>query len=63
MTINLGFRPSFVVVSGLKETMATNTTTDFDRYFGMSAGNIMTHRLAFTDKGFVVFPSNLLNYY
>ena len=63
MTINLGFRPSFVIVSGLRETMATNSTTDFDRYFGMSAGNIMTHRLAFTDKGFVVFPSNLLNYY
>ena len=61
--VELGFRPSFVIVSGLMETMATNTTTDFDRYFGMSAGNIMTHRLAFTNSGFKVFPSNALNYY
>ena len=62
-TIHLGFRPSFLIVSGLKETMATNTTTDFDRFFGMSGGNIMTHRLAFTESGFKVFPSNALNYY
>ena len=55
-TITLGFRPSFVIISGMVATMELNNTDDYDRYFGMSAGNIMKRRLEFTDTGFTVFP-------
>ena len=62
-TIHLGFRPSFLIVSGMNESRVVNTLNDFDRYFYMSAGNTMTHRLSFTSTGFTVYPFSEGGYY
>ena len=63
LTITLGFRPRYVIISGQKETYTTNSITEFDRYFGMSAGNVMPHRIVFTDAGFTVNPAESPYYY
>ena len=54
--INLGFKPAFVIVSGMRSTVTSNITTDFDRYFAMTAGNLMKSRIKITDTGFTVYP-------
>ena len=56
--IALGFRPAYLIVSGMVETYTTQHTNEFNRYFAMSAGNIMVHRLEFNDDGFTVYPDS-----
>ena len=55
MTITLGFRPKFLILSGMESTSATNSTLAWDRYFGLCDGSIMPLRVTFTDTGFTVF--------
>ena len=55
-TIELGFRPSFVVVSGVSSTVVTNDSSELARYFAMTAGNTIPTRIQFTDTGFTVYP-------
>lgn len=55
MTITLGFRPKFLILSGMESSSATNSTLAWDRYFGLCDGSIMPLRVTFTDTGFTVF--------
>ena len=55
MSITLGFRPKFLILSGLDSSSATNSTLAWDRYFGLCDGSIMPLRVTFTDTGFTVF--------
>lgn len=59
MTITLGFRPSFLCISGMEDTAAGNSTDEWDRYFGLTAGNAIPNRLDLTSTGFVVYPKNI----
>lgn len=61
--ITLGFRPAYLIVSGMVETYTTQHTNEFNRYFAMSAGNIMVHRLEFNNDGFTVYPDNSPYFY
>ena len=54
MTITLGFRPKFLILSGMESSSATNSTLAWDRYFGLCDGTVLSNRLAFTDTGFLV---------
>ena len=55
-TITLGFRPAFLIFSGMQATAMDNTTLAYDRYFGMTAGNVLKTRVRITDTGFTVLP-------
>ena len=61
--IRLGFRPSFVIISGMKETFNTNNLVDIDRFTGISSGGTIRTRVKFTDTGFTVLPKGEGNYY
>ena len=61
-TITLGFRPSFLIISGMGDTLQGNSTAEWDRYFGMTAGNAIPNRLDLTSTGFVVYPSGVAHY-
>lgn len=54
VTINLGFRPSFVIVSGCKESADQNSLQPFSRYGCVAGGNILPNTFTFTSSGFVV---------
>lgn len=56
LTITLGFRPKFVVISGMKAGAGVNSTIEWDRNFGLCDGTVLSERLAFTDTGFIVRP-------
>lgn len=56
LTITLGFRPKFVVISGMKAGNGVNSTVEWDRHFGLCDGTVLSERLAFTDTGFIVRP-------
>ena len=58
-TITLGFRPSFLIISGMGDTLQSNSTVEWDRYFGMTAGNAIPNRLDLTSTGFVIYPQSL----
>ena len=53
ITITLGFRPKFLIVSGMQSTAAGNSTDEWDRSFALCDGTILSKRLAFTDTGFI----------
>ena len=53
LTITLGFRPKFLIVSGMQSTAAGNSTDEWDRSFALCDGTILSKRLAFTDTGFI----------
>ena len=55
MTITLGFRPKFLILSGMESTITTNSTSTWDRYFGLCDGSILSLRVAFSDTGFPVY--------
>ena len=55
MTITLGFRPKFLILSGMESTITTNSTSTWDRYFGLCDGSILSLRVAFSDTGFTVY--------
>ena len=62
-SIHLGFRPSFVIISGMKEIPNNTDTTQFDRVFVMTGGNNITKRVKFTSTGFTVYPKDVDNYF
>ncbi len=51
--ITLGFRPSFLIVSGMEGSISSSYSDTYDRYFGMTAGNVLKGRLELTDTGFI----------
>ena len=53
VTITLGFRPKFVIISGMQPGTQSNSTTAWDRYFALCDGNVLSGRVMFTDTGFV----------
>ncbi len=61
--IHLGFRPSFVIISGMKETFNTNNLVDIDRFTGISSGGTIRTRVKFSDTGFTVLPRGEGNHY
>ena len=52
-TVTLGFRPKFVVISGMQPGTQSTSTSDWDRYFALCDGNVLSGRVMFTDTGFV----------
>ena len=58
MTVNLGFRPSFVVISGMEGSPSTSHYDTYDHYFAMTAGNVLQGRVDFTSSGFVAHAYN-----
>ena len=50
--INLGFRPSFVIICGHLTGDALNTDTRMTIAFGATGGTVITSRIALTDTGF-----------
>ena len=53
LVVELGFRPSFVIISGTSYTF-TIDSVDLARYNLFSAGNVLSRFISFTDTGFVV---------
>ncbi len=60
--INLGFRPSFLIVCGLKEA-GSAAPGDFSNYLVMTAGNVASSRIILTDSGFSVKVRSIDRYY
>ena len=42
MTVNLGFRPSFVVISGMEGSPSTSHYDTYDRYFAMTEADAVS---------------------
>lgn len=55
-TITLGFRPSFVIVSGQQAVGDDSNYAPFARTIGFTGGNVITERIEITDNGFTVYP-------
>ena len=53
--ISVGFRPSFLILSGMGDTELPNSDSEWTFYFGLTAGNAVPRRVGFTDTGFVVY--------
>ena len=53
MTIELGFRPSFVIISGANTTYSVGST-ELGHYNLISGGNSLSRCITFTDTGFTV---------
>ena len=49
--VNVGFRPSFVIICGAK---VSSGTTWFTAYTAISGGNAFSSAITFTDTGFIV---------
>ena len=58
-TIHLGFRPSYIIITGMLLTNEMNDPKNVSFYFGMSGGNVINTRVSFTNDGFTVFPLDL----
>ena len=55
-SIYLGFRPSFVIISGMEHHIG-NRPEAFTNYTVMTGGNVMTGEIQFTNTGFTVSES------
>ncbi|MDE7010938.1 MAG: hypothetical protein K2O93_06965 [Oscillospiraceae bacterium] len=55
-TITLGFRPSFLIISGTKSTPDANGATRLAYFFGATSGENLNKSVQFTDSGFIVTP-------
>ena len=55
--VELGFRPSFVIISGMEHHIG-NTPTAFTNYVVMTGGHVMSNEIWFTDTGFTVNGSS-----
>ncbi len=58
ISITLGFRPSYMIISGQASMSPPYNTATFLYYNGFSAGNTIQKRLEFTDTGFTVYPDS-----
>ena len=56
--INLGFRPSFLIISGMGDTTIVNSDLSWTPYFALTGGHVLTNRVGFTDTGFTVYDRN-----
>ena len=54
-TFNLGFRPSFLIISGVNSHSSNDAGTPTN-FFGVTAGNTLQDRVTFTSTGFTVHP-------
>ena len=57
-TVYLGFRPSFLVISGAVEDSSGNSAPSFTSYTCVTAGQVISSRVAFTDNGFTVMGTD-----
>ena len=57
-TVYLGFRPSFLVISGAVEDSSGNSAPSFTNYTCVTAGQVISSRVAFTDNGFTVMGTD-----
>ena len=55
-TITLGFRPSFLIISGTKSTYDANGASRLAYYLGATSGENLSQNVQFTDTGFIVTP-------
>ena len=62
MTFHLGFRPSFVIISGMEGSYGNNVQNSYDRYFAMTGGSVLTGKITFLSTGFKVHVSAMDNY-
>ena len=53
VTIMLGFRPSFLIISAMGQNKQSNSTVEWDRHYGITGGSALSRRLEFTDTGFI----------
>lgn len=53
MTITLGFRPKFVLISGMGSDTMLNESDEWTAYYGLCDGTVLSKRLAFTNTGFI----------
>lgn len=61
--VNLGFRPSFLIISGMRGATVINSTATWETSFGMTGGNALKKRLELTDTGFMTYPSGFNSSY
>jgi hypothetical protein len=54
LSINLGFRPRALIISGAKSNTNLSSYADNVSYNAITCGNVLTDRVAFTDTGFTV---------
>lgn len=62
VTITLGFRPSFVIVSGNKDGVDGLAVENYSVYCAITAGSAVHRRVQFTDTGFIIRPQNSTYY-
>jgi hypothetical protein len=58
-TINLGFKPRFVIISGMKSNSNSGGYTTFILFFLATGGNVLTDQVTFTDTGFTVLGGSV----
>ncbi len=56
-TISVGFKPSFLIVSGMAST-ESSTTYIGERYIAATGGRVLKERCQFTASGFTLFPGD-----
>ena len=61
-TIELGFRPSFVIISGIMENQGATSFNDFYVYSAITSGASIKRRLVFTDTGFIAVKNDPAGY-
>lgn len=55
-SIYLGFRPSFLIISGMSTASSVSIVYRAISYFGVTGGNRMKNKCTITDTGFDVLP-------
>jgi hypothetical protein len=56
MTITLGFRPAFLIISGVTPSYNTSSTEGYERFIAFTGGQTIQQRVALTNTGFTVKP-------
>ena len=56
MTITLGFRPAFLIISGVTPSYNTSTAEGYERFIAFTGGQTIQQRVALTNTGFTVKP-------
>lgn len=62
MTITLGFRPSFLIITGQHDNRDAMSVRDFAYDSGITGENNLTKRLQLTDTGFILKEKSSENY-
>ena len=57
--IEIGFKPAFLIISGMKFGLNTNSYEDFDHYFALTGQDQnLIQRVQLLNDGFAVYPMN-----